>query len=148
MPIGQSGFTAKPDRLEWRDREISSPGGVLGGLMMRVIVLCVCLCLFVTAAWAGQSDRDDPPVAVTDMDCSAAFKRYSEHYMPLHFARSADDETCVFTHCDSACREGISEFTALALCNHASNGSPCEIYAYRGAVVATRPAGFDGAAGD
>lgn len=110
---------------------------------MRFVVVLMFVCLFATAAVSGQSDLDDQPVVVSGMDCKLAYKRYSVAFKPVHFALSADGKACAFSYCATGCREGHSDRTVLKLCNHDSNGSPCEIYAYRGSIVSKLPNPLD-----
>jgi len=112
---------------------------------VRILFVIVFAWLFATAAGAGQSELDNHPIVVTGMECKAAFKRYGYAFKPVHFALSADGKACAFSYCVTGCRVGHSESTVLKLCAHDSNGSPCEIYAYRGRVVSERPGALDGA---
>lgn len=120
----------------------------MGACVVRIVFVMLFVWLFATTANAGQSDLDDQPMVVSGLECKAAFKRYSNAWRPVHFALSADSKACAFSYCIGACRVGHSDATVLKLCQHDSNGSPCEIYAYRGSIVSKRAGALDGTGDD
>ncbi len=113
-------------------------GRCLGLMGRRLGLIGLALFFSFGAAQAGDSDMANPPDIVATTNCASGFADYRRALHPLYFALSQDGKHCSYSFCQGGCRKSNVRGQTLIACQRSSRAGPCEIYAYGGAVNATR----------